>query len=64
MRVMDARARPRVPVFEKAHARMKLLGRVRAVAERAGWLTLTEFQVAFAFYNKEKPIKSVDVPLL
>ena len=77
IRVMDARAHARVPVFQKAHARMKrtcetesirkIAGqRRRWVAERARWLTLTRIpgSVWPIFSNREKPIQSVDVPLL
>ena len=44
----------------------KLLGRDGDVAERARWLTWTHIpgSVWLAFYNREKPIQSFDIPLL
>ena len=43
-----------------------MLDRDRDVAERARWLTLTRIpgSLLLAFYNREKPIQSFDVPLL
>ena len=79
MRVMDARERARVPRLRKrtrewnvrvTESIRKIAGqrqRRRRNSSVAGlhWLV---FQVAFglllAFYNREKPKQSVDVPLL
>ena len=78
LRVMDVRARARVPVFEKAHARMKRIhitcnGKYTencwaetetSPKELAGFVFQVAFGLLLAFYNREKPIQSVDVPLL
>ena len=65
-----------VPVFEKAHARMKRIHITESIRKIAGQGRRRRrksslayvFQVAFglllAFYNREKPIQSVDVPFL
>ena len=72
MCVMDARAQ--VPVFENVHVRMKRIhitciwGRDRDIAERAHWLTVTHILGSVwptvRFCNREKPIQSIDIPLL
>ena len=78
MHVMDACARARVLVFEKAHALMKRIhirrngkytencwAETETSPKRARWLTLTcilgSVGLLLAFYNREKPLQSVDV---